>query len=171
MATEAPQGADQNRERPAIIFIHRAEEPGDAIEMWSECFDVDVWYVRALGNDRATATGFIRDHPSAKAIWVAAGDILLKSKEALKTRLQEYVLDGGTLLLGFPIQNEKKQDVFKTWMKDGFDLSWEFGAYEKAEVAWNNPELPPEQRPWLHRLQESYTAKQTFLRGVAERHS
>ncbi|RYP45030.1 hypothetical protein DL768_008572 [Monosporascus sp. mg162] len=75
---------------------------------------------------------------------------------------QEYVRDGGTLLLGFPVEDEKKQGISKTWMKDGFDLSWEFGTYEKAEVAWNNPELPPEHRPWLHRLQER-TKTRTML--------
>ncbi|RYP18277.1 hypothetical protein DL765_003997 [Monosporascus sp. GIB2] len=135
MATEAPRDVNQNRDRPSVIFIDRAKEPGDTIERGQNALTWMCGTPERQGTTRLPRSNLSETILQLKRSGIAASDILLNSKEAPKTHPSRARPRWGTLLFGFALDGEKKQDISKTWKKDGFDLTWKFGANEEAEVA------------------------------------
>lgn len=106
-------------------------------------------------------------HPSAQAIWIADPEIVLPKHRQLSQQVVEYVRDGGTAIIGGFFTSFVRPDDFNYWLRDAWNLPWEFGQYERTTVIFQNSANGRPHSHWRNGMPAAYSSKAVFLKNVA----
>lgn len=155
-------------DKMSTVLLISLEAPPWPIDLYDEQFAA----LRTKANVvEPTSSQEALDHLSSSnshiaAVLVTEPSIMKRKNQAISTKLVEYTLAGGTVILGCLCASNSKPSDTNRFFQDVWGLPWKVGAYYRTTSKLNQMANPRFHQDRYASLPNSYSMKAVHLKGV-----